>query len=161
MNLGRWHADAPNGLFYRHLLRFADNAGGRSIRSFSLSAQLFRRLCLWSRIPVSRNTFGIARACKFRAAFPLSRSGYPIARTIFKGGTTTDPRMEQPQRKHRKIGPLQNPVSRKRRPSTVRLESYSAASPSIWLIPPGAYGNDGDLHHLTRAKNISRSRCRR
>jgi hypothetical protein len=90
--------------------------------------------------PFPGNTFGIARACKFRAAFPLSRSGCPIARTIFKGGTTTDPRMEQPQRKHRKIGPLQNPVSRKRRPSTVRLESYSAASPSIWLIPPELTG---------------------
>jgi hypothetical protein len=53
--------------------------------------------------PFPGNTFDIARACKFRAAFPLSRSGCPIARTIFKGGTTTDPRMEQQQRKHRKI----------------------------------------------------------
>ena len=156
MNLGRWHADAPNGLFYRHLPRFADNAGGRSIRSFSFKLNSFGAFVSGREFPFPGNTFDIARACKFRAAFPLSRSGCPIARTIFKGGTTTDPRMEQPQRKHRKIGPLQNPVSRRRRPSTVRLEGYSAASPSIWLIPPGGYGNGGDLHHLTAGE-----KCRR
>jgi hypothetical protein len=130
-------------------------------RSFSLSAQLGRRLCLWSRIPVSRKHIRHCSRLQVQSRVPSVPFRMSHYTHNIKGGTTTDPRMEQQQRKHRKIGPLQNPVSRKRRPSTVRLESYSAASPSIWLIPPGAYGNDGDLHHLTRAKNISRSRCRR
>ena len=156
MNLGRWHADAPNGLFYRHLPRFADNAGGRSIRSFSLSAQLVRRLCLWSRIPVSRKHIRHCSRLQVQSRVPSVPFRMSHYTHNIKGGTTTDPRMEQQQRKHRKIGPLQNPVSRKRRPSTVRLEGYSVASPSIWLIPPGGYGNGGDLHHLTAGE-----KCRR
>src|SRR5258705_6474778 len=72
MNLGRWHADAPNGLFYRHLPRFADNAGGRSIIliiSSTRSAPL--SLVANSRFPETHSTLLALSSSEPRSLSPL------------------------------------------------------------------------------------------